>query len=109
MAPSRYESFGLIAIEAMRYGKAVIAGDRGGLAEIIDHGVNGMLINPDNVSSLESSLINLINDSEFTSRLSINARNTFLSSYTIFEMQENALMAYRKMMNLINKKTDAIH
>ncbi len=35
VAPSRYESFGLIAVEAMRAGKPVIASDVGGLSEIV--------------------------------------------------------------------------
>lgn len=39
--PSRWEAFGLVAIEAMKYGKPVIASDRGALPELVKDGVNG--------------------------------------------------------------------
>jgi glycogen synthase len=41
--PSRYESFGLVAVEAMMLGKPVIANNVGGLQEIIHHGRTGIL------------------------------------------------------------------
>ena len=39
--PSLYEPFGLVALEAMASGTPLIVSDTGGLAEIIDHGING--------------------------------------------------------------------
>ncbi len=41
--PSRYESFGLIAVEAMMLHKPVIANNVGGLQEIVHHGATGIL------------------------------------------------------------------
>ena len=41
--PSRYESFGLVAIEAMAQGTPVFACAAGGLAEVVRHGKNGRL------------------------------------------------------------------
>ena len=41
--PSRWEAFGLVAIEAMKYGKPVIASDRGALPELVKDGVNGII------------------------------------------------------------------
>ena len=41
--PSRYESFGLIAVEAMMLEKPVVANNVGGLQEIVHHGKTGML------------------------------------------------------------------
>jgi glycosyltransferase involved in cell wall biosynthesis len=43
VVPSRYESFGLIAVEAMMLGKPVIANNVGGLNEIVHHGRTGVL------------------------------------------------------------------
>ena len=39
--PSRWEAFGLVAIEAMKYGKPVIVSNRGALPELVQDGVNG--------------------------------------------------------------------
>ena len=43
--PSRWEAFGLVAIEAMKYGKAVIVSNRGALPELIEDGKNGFVFN----------------------------------------------------------------
>jgi glycosyltransferase involved in cell wall biosynthesis len=44
VVPSRWEGFGLVALEAMRAGKAVIAARVGGLQEIVEDGVTGVLV-----------------------------------------------------------------
>lgn len=50
--PSRWEAFGLTAVEAMKYGKPVIASDKGALPELIHNGVNGYIINFQDRASL---------------------------------------------------------
>jgi len=54
--PSRWEGFGLIALEAMRNGKPVLASRTGGLAELVIDGVNGRLFNPGDLDSLQRLL-----------------------------------------------------
>ena len=44
--PSRDEGFGLVFLEAMRAGKPCIGG-RGAASEIIEHGVTGLIVDPD--------------------------------------------------------------
>lgn len=48
--PSRYEPFGFVVVEAMATGFVTIASTHGGGPEIIDHGINGYLTNPDSTS-----------------------------------------------------------
>ena len=50
VAPSRSESFGLILLEAMREAKPVIAGDVGGMREVVEHEGNGLLVPPGDAS-----------------------------------------------------------
>ena len=54
--PSRWEAFGLVAIEAMKYGKPVIVSNRGALPELVQDGVNGWVFNMDDSHSLLSRL-----------------------------------------------------
>lgn len=54
--PSRWEGFGLVALEAMRGGCAVVASAVGGLREIVVEGVTGHLIVPDNPERLMTAL-----------------------------------------------------
>lgn len=52
IVPSRWEGFGIVAIEALRNKKPVIASNRGALPEIITHGVNGYIFDFDNKEEL---------------------------------------------------------
>lgn len=59
---SRKETFGLVLIEAMSVGKAVVGSDAGGVPEIIDHGENGLLFEPESSRSLYEQLAALYRD-----------------------------------------------
>lgn len=52
IVPSRWEGFGLIAVEAMRAGRAVIASRVGGLQEVVEHGVTGLLVAPESADEI---------------------------------------------------------
>ncbi|WP_265333514.1 glycosyltransferase [Paenibacillus guangzhouensis] len=56
IVPSRWEGFGIVAIEALRNKKPVIASNRGALPEIVQHGVNGYIFDFDN----KEALVNII-------------------------------------------------
>jgi len=57
--PSRWEGFGLVALEAMRNGRAVLASRAGGLPELIIDGVNGRLFDPEAREALIQLLLGL--------------------------------------------------
>jgi glycosyltransferase involved in cell wall biosynthesis len=71
--PSSYEGFGIVYLEAMRFGLPVIAGDAGGPREIVSHGVNGFLAPPGDIAALARYLASLIKSRELLVRLSLGA------------------------------------
>nr|WP_231475761.1 glycosyltransferase family 4 protein [Methanobrevibacter oralis] len=75
--PSFSESFGLVLIEALACGKAVIGSDVGGISEIITDDV-GLLVNPNKVSSIAQAIDEVINNSELREIFALNARNRAL-------------------------------
>ena len=56
----RNEAFGRIVPEANSYGIPVIVSNRGALPEIVNHGQNGFVFNPDKSGDLESQIMNAI-------------------------------------------------
>ncbi len=59
---SKRETFGLVLIEAMQVGSAVIGSNSGGVVEIIDDGVNGLLFEQGSVTSLAGAIKKLYGD-----------------------------------------------
>jgi len=80
--PSRSESFGLAALEAMACGKAVIASTVGGLRDLIEDDVTGLSVPPDDVSALAKAIDRLASDADLRRRLGDNAR-TVARRYTV--------------------------
>ena len=54
--PSRMEPFGLVNLEAMAAGRAVVATRTGGVPEIVLHGQTGLLVPPDDVAALAGAM-----------------------------------------------------
>lgn len=68
------ETFGLVLVEAMRAGVAVVGADRGGVPEIIDHGVSGMLFRSEDATDLYTQLRQLWRDPVFTAQLAATGK-----------------------------------
>ena len=74
VVPSHREGYGMVAREAMAYGRAVVASDVGGLRDAIDHEVNGLLVPPRDVHALRAAIERLLDDPELRDRLGRAAR-----------------------------------
>jgi glycogen synthase len=77
VAPSRSESFGLILLEAMMFGKPVVAGDNGGMRSIVIDGGNGYLVPPGDAAALHGALASLIGSSELRREMGFRSREIF--------------------------------
>lgn len=93
--PSRWEAFGLVAVEAMKYGKPVIASNRGALPVIIKDGENGCIFDFDDPQTLKTILYKL-NKPELQ-KLGAKARNDFLLHYRL----DNMVSAIIKIINMV--------
>lgn len=79
---SHSETYGMVTIEAMASGLPVIGTDDGGTSELIDHEVNGLLVNPIDPEDLALALKRLLSDPNMARRLGINARKDVLAYYS---------------------------
>jgi alpha-1,3-rhamnosyl/mannosyltransferase len=70
--PSRYEGFGLPALEAMASGVPVVTGNLTSLPEVV--GDAGLMVAPDDVDSMRECLRQLLEDREFAAALAQRGR-----------------------------------
>ena len=70
------EAFGLVALEAMLFGRPAVASDIGGLRELVDHESTGLLVRPGNVADLTAAMGRLAEDEEFRTSLGSRARTS---------------------------------
>ena len=71
--PSHYESFGMVALEAMAIGTPVIASEVGGLAYVVRDGYNGFLVPRRDAQALARRIADLLNDQLLRQQLSHHA------------------------------------
>ncbi len=99
IAPSLYESFGFIYIEAMSYAKPVIGCGVGGIPEVVQDGVNGILVPPEDHNALAEAIIGLIKDKNLREKIGKRARRGVERDFSLNLMVERTLKAYTKLLN----------
>jgi glycosyltransferase involved in cell wall biosynthesis len=84
---SHPEPFGIVLLEGMARGVAVVAVDAGGPAEIIEHGHTGMLARSGEPAALADALEPLLESSELRARVGRAGRQLFTEQYTTAAMR----------------------
>lgn len=94
------EPFGIVAIEAMARGTAVIASSSGGLSEIVEDGVCGFLVPPGNAEALSEKLTALLTDKRLASSMAAAARKSATERFSeeaflrrLFRIYDSVLLA----------------
>ncbi len=93
--PSLSEAFSQVIIEAMGVGLPVVATDVGGASEVIESGVNGLLIAPYDPASISHQVVRLYRDDERRRRIAEMGRSTVTANFTAELMVERQFQLYR--------------
>jgi glycosyltransferase involved in cell wall biosynthesis len=72
------EGFPMVVIESLASGKAVVAASTSGVKEIIEHGVNGLLVDQKNADQIALEVIHLIENPDIKKTIEKNAQNSAL-------------------------------
>jgi glycosyltransferase involved in cell wall biosynthesis len=78
--PSRREGYGIVAREAMAYGRPVVATAVGGLVDAVDDEVTGVLVAPGETRGLRLAIVSLLGDAERRARLGSAGREVAVTT-----------------------------
>lgn len=94
--PTHQEALGQSFIEAMAVGLPVIGTRVDGVPELIDDGVNGLLVPAQDIGALRSALARLIDDAKLRASLGLAARLKTDSCFTVEAMANETIDYYRR-------------
>jgi len=90
-----FEIFGLTLIEAYSWGKPVIASNIGGMPEVVDNNITGIVVEPENIGQLADAMDLLYNNNQLVINMGIKGRKKVETIY-------NPEMHYSKLIKLYN-------
>ena len=96
--PSKYESFGLVFVEAMIFGRPVIGSRAGGMVEVVADGEQGYLIPPGDVEALVECVRKLIADPDLRARFGRRSRELYERRFSVPVMVAGCEAAFRDVI-----------
>ncbi len=96
--PSRWEGMPNALLEAMAVGLPCVATRVSGSEDIVNNGVNGLLVEPEQAEELAQALRRIIEDTDFAQQLSREARATILRDYQLNRIVEQCVALYRSVL-----------
>jgi D-inositol-3-phosphate glycosyltransferase len=95
--PSHYESFGMVALEAMACGVPVVASQVGGLAFLVQDGATGFHVPNGDAQALASALLRLIKDPDLRRRMGEQSE-AYAQGFTWEKIARRIQAMYRDMI-----------
>jgi glycosyltransferase involved in cell wall biosynthesis len=85
-------------LDAMLMGVPVVATRIGGVPDIVQHDVNGLLVEPRNPAALADAILRLLRERELAQRLADKAKETVLRDFTSDKMVEKTIAVYSELV-----------
>ena len=98
LLPSLWENCPYSCLEAMAAGRAIVAANQGGMPELIEDGVSGVLAAPGDASSFVRQIERLLEDGGLRQRLGAAARETVLRRHRHTDVAHETLGVYRDVL-----------
>ena len=95
--PSQFEGLSNSLLEAMACGLPVISTRVGGSIDIIEDGINGLLVDVDNEEQLSQAMAKVLCDSLLATRLGEKARETIIEHFDLNEVAKRYTELYKKL------------
>lgn len=98
VVPSLSEGFGIVAAEAMALGKPVIASRVGGLPEVVEDRITGVLVPPDDSAALALAIDEMIEDPEGRQAMGAAGRERVETEFTAHRMSQAYMALYAELL-----------
>ena len=105
VVPSLFEPFGIVALEAMAAKSPVVVSDTGGLSEIVEHGVTGVKVYPDNPDSLAWGITKVLLNEAYVNWIKTNAYKKIHEKYDWDRIAQQTKAIYDTVLNEYSKST----
>jgi glycogen synthase len=99
VAPSLYESFGIMYVEAMRAGKPVIGTRAGGIPEVVEDGETGILVAPGDAFALAIAMLRLSADANLRQQLGRQGLQRFEQRFSLYNFGRQTANFYREVLD----------
>ena len=99
LAPSLWEGFGLVLLEAMARRVPVIASHVGAIPEVIVHGESGILIEPRDVAALAQAMARLLDDRALRKYMGLLGAARLEERFSIERMVEGTIAVYQRILD----------
>ena len=97
--PSHTEGLPLVLLEAMHAGVPIVATSVGGVPEVVEDGVEALLVPPHDVAALSQALTCVVGDAALAARLSQGARRRAMAEYTPEALAARIGDVYREVLD----------
>jgi D-inositol-3-phosphate glycosyltransferase len=98
VVPSHYESFGMVALEAMACGTPVVASQVGGLAFLVQDGITGFTVPVEEPNTLATRLTELVQNPGLREQMGHQAA-VFAQDYSWEKITERMIKVYQKVLS----------
>lgn len=96
--PSRGEGFGLVFLEAMAHAKPVIGGAHGGIPDIVEDGVTGLLVPHGDIKRLVQALETILNHPDRAMEMGARGRHHLAKTFSFAQFQSNLTQILNKLL-----------
>jgi glycosyltransferase involved in cell wall biosynthesis len=96
--PSLVEGMSNVILEAMAAGLPVVSTRTGAAAEIIQNGVNGLLVDAGSSEQIRDAILRIVSDEDFAQRIGMEARAGIVSKYAIEIVAEKYCALYQTLI-----------
>ncbi len=92
------EAFGMVLIEAMACSKAVIASNLPGVRSVVDNGINGMLVNPGDITDLSQKMRYLLDNKDIRDNFGVEGHKKVEKNYSWDKIAQKLEVVYNEVL-----------